>query len=224
MPPPIASKHLYPLKPLRFMSSPRRVLLQSSNGPCPLLALANTLILRGDVELRGDECTFDELVQELANLAVDRNLARGEGKDGELLTLESATGDLLSLLPTLAEGLDVNPSFTSVTSLEYTAALAAFELLGVDLVHGWLVAADDPRAEHVAPLSYNRALDELIGEGGEDEDVVRRESVRSFLEESSSQLTYHGLAELHAHLGENQTAAFFRNNHFSTVMKHEGCL
>ncbi len=44
---------------------------------------------------------------------------------------------------------------------------------------------------------------------------------QQFLEESASQLTYHGLCELMSKLGEGELAVFFRNNHFSTIYKHK---
>jgi hypothetical protein len=42
---------------------------------------------------------------------------------------------------------------------------------------------------------------------------------QQFLEESASQLTYHGLCELNAKMGNGELAVFFRNNHFSTIYK-----
>ena len=42
-----------------------------------------------------------------------------------------------------------------------------------------------------------------------------------FLDESASQLTYHGLAELSSTINEEQMAVFFRNNHFSTIYKRK---
>jgi hypothetical protein len=42
---------------------------------------------------------------------------------------------------------------------------------------------------------------------------------QQFLEESASQLTYHGLCELNAKMGDGELAVFFRNNHFSTIYK-----
>ena len=45
-----------------------------------------------------------------------------------------------------------------------------------------------------------------------------------FLEESASQLTYHGICELNTVIKEGQVAVFFRNNHFSSMCKHEGTL
>jgi len=46
--------------------------------------------------------------------------------------------------------------------------------------------------------------------------------IETFLEETSSQLTYYGLVSLHESMKERQVAAFFRNNHFSTVLKYRG--
>ncbi len=43
-----------------------------------------------------------------------------------------------------------------------------------------------------------------------------------FLEDSASQLTYHGLCELSDKIKEGELAVFFRNNHFSTIYKEKG--
>ena len=42
---------------------------------------------------------------------------------------------------------------------------------------------------------------------------------QQFLEESASQLTYHGLCELNTRMRDGELAVFFRNNHFSTIYK-----
>ena len=42
-----------------------------------------------------------------------------------------------------------------------------------------------------------------------------------FLESTASQLTYHGLCELTAAVREGELSVFFRNNHFSTMIKHK---
>lgn len=48
--------------------------------------------------------------------------------------------------------------------------------------------------------------------------------INNFLESSGHQLTQYGLGCLHEHLSENELCVFFRNNHFSTLTKHEGLL
>ncbi|CAE7462192.1 Mindy2, partial [Symbiodinium microadriaticum] len=48
--------------------------------------------------------------------------------------------------------------------------------------------------------------------------------IESFLEDAASQLTYLGLLGLYDSLGEGMLCAFFRNNHFSTMLKRDGKL
>ncbi len=48
--------------------------------------------------------------------------------------------------------------------------------------------------------------------------------IRAFLDNTSSQLTEHGLVSLHAGLKPNQLAVLFRNNHFNTLFKYEDAL
>jgi len=47
-------------------------------------------------------------------------------------------------------------------------------------------------------------------------------TLEEFMTSSPSQLTVHGLQQLHDVLKPNELAVFFRNNHFSTILKHEG--
>jgi hypothetical protein len=54
----------------------------------------------------------------------------------------------------------------------------------------------------------------------EEEKERARLLFESFLESTASQLTYHGLIELHERLSPNQLCTLFRNNHFSTLYKH----
>jgi hypothetical protein len=46
-------------------------------------------------------------------------------------------------------------------------------------------------------------------------------AAQQFLEESASQLTYHGLCELNTTMKDGEMAVFFRNNHFSTIYKRK---
>jgi len=42
-----------------------------------------------------------------------------------------------------------------------------------------------------------------------------------FLESTATQLSYHGLCELNTTAKEGEISVFFRNNHFSTMIKHK---
>ena len=41
----------------------------------------------------------------------------------------------------------------------------------------------------------------------------------AFLDQSATQLTFHGLCELNSHMKNDDLLVFFRNNHFSTLYK-----
>ena len=130
--------------------------------------------------------------------------------------------DAIAILAKLQTGLDVNVKFTGVKDFEYTSECIIFDLLGISLYHGWLVDPQDIQvAEAVSSLSYNQAVEAIItGRASEDtEKVARALLCEQWLEDSASQLTYHGLCELNSVMKEGQTAVFFRNNHFSTCIK-----
>ncbi|KAF2078371.1 hypothetical protein CYY_000355 [Polysphondylium violaceum] len=56
------------------------------------------------------------------------------------------------------------------------------------------------------------------------EDLFSEFKIKQFLHDTSSQLSFHGLVELHSQLKENDLVIFFRNNHFNTLLKHDGQL
>ncbi|GMH97918.1 hypothetical protein TrVE_jg8346 [Triparma verrucosa] len=208
----------FSIKEIEFFGSPKTILLQNENGPCPLLALSNVLILRNVLRLPA-QCvassiiSFDELVQLIGGLALDDKKSAADN-------LET----LMDLLPTLAKGLDVNPKFCEgVTGYEYTDKIVAFDTFGVELVHGWLIDPSDPNHDMFEGLSYNQLVELVISSdsSGKVEEIVKGDAVRAFLDSSAHQLTYHGLTSLHTHLPSNSLSVFFRNNHFSTIFQHD---
>ncbi|KAI8616607.1 hypothetical protein BC830DRAFT_1117399 [Chytriomyces sp. MP71] len=112
-----------------------RILTQSANGPCPLLALANVLLLRGDVALRSDapSIRFEALVDILGDLLVRRHAASPEFGDNVM--------EAITLIPTLMHGLDVNVTYDG--GFDTTPALALFAAFGVPLCHGWIWSQQD---------------------------------------------------------------------------------
>jgi hypothetical protein len=86
--------------------------------------------------------------------------------NSELENLSHNLHDVLALIPTLSRGLDVNLQFSSHTAFELTPALLVFDLLDIQLVHGWLV---DPLEEEVYRVvvgeckDYNRLVEKALG-------------------------------------------------------------
>ena len=229
------------------------VVMQSENGPCPLLGVVNALLLRGALSLRGSEATevyLEALLALVAGRLLDANArAMDEGAD-HAENQRRNVSDSISLLPKLATGVDVNPIFRSPQAFEFTDEIAIFDMLDLGVVHGWVVDPACAGAAEVAPLSYNRLMERVIelrsaaaeggggggaagggnggggGDGAEEGDAGAGAAALATLEEfmasSPSQLTVHGLQQLHDALKPNELAVFFRNNHFSTILKHDG--
>ena len=117
--------------------------------------------------------------------------------------------------------------------------LNAFDLLQVNLVHGWLLEPDAQEYEWVGNNTYNQLVN-LVIEGNDaraklqqkstDDDcsydelsnqATRGTVIHNFLERSGHQLTQHGLFILHEFVKEGDMVVFFRNNHFNTLTKHK---
>lgn len=94
------------VKAIEYRGSQRRILTQNKNGPCPLLAIVNTLVLRGEIELHKDWVSI--LPQRLLDLFISFTVDKNQHGD------ENATAILagvLPIVPRLLTGLDVNVRF-----------------------------------------------------------------------------------------------------------------
>ncbi|KFP69782.1 Protein FAM63A, partial [Acanthisitta chloris] len=209
------------------------VIMQSENGPCPLLAIMNILFLQWKaswehgVKLppQKEVVTAEELMAHLGDSILATQPR--EPSEGLQLNFQQNINDTMTVLPKLSTGLDVNVRFTGVSDFEYTPECIVFDLLNVPLYHGWLV---DPQnlevLQAVGKLSYNQLVEKIITcKQANDSSLVSEGLVaEQFLESTASQLTYHGLCELTATVREGELSVFFRNNHFSTMTKHKGHL
>jgi hypothetical protein len=209
--------------------------MQNENGPCPLLAAANVLLLKGSISLPSNfigagVVTIDQLVNVLAE---------------KILTNQSASDhhiqEAMQIFPSLQFGMDVNPKFTAgPTGVEYTVGLNAFDLLHIELVHGWLIQPESPEYVLIVDKTYNQLVNVVI-EGNDAGTTLQQNPhadnrdelstkanegsiIHYFLESSGHQLTQYGLTVLYEHMKDGQMAVFFRNNHFNTLTKHEGHL
>lgn len=149
---------------------------------------------------------------------------------------------VISLLPTLQYGLDVNVQFDNIRSFEYTKELESFDCLGVNLYHGWLVDVQDKSTADVIlqHKSYNQLVFKLVeaqtsANSSENIQICQDDAIKNklkieakviehFLEDTASQLTYYGLLQLHTSIPDGAMGVFFRNNHFSTLLKRRGAL
>ncbi|KAM7054233.1 ubiquitin carboxyl-terminal hydrolase MINDY-1 [Molossus nigricans] len=203
------------------------IITQSTNGPCPLLAIMNILFLQWKVKLppQKEVITSDELMAHLGDCLL--SIKPQEKSEGLQLNFQQNVDDAMSVLPKLATGLDVNVRFTGISDFEYTPECSIFDLLGIPLYHGWLVDPQSPEAvSAVGKLSYNQLVEKIITcKHSSDTNLVTEGLIaEQFLETTAAQLTYHGLCELTTAAKEGELSVFFRNNHFSTMTKHKSHL
>ncbi|KAI7841603.1 hypothetical protein COHA_004773 [Chlorella ohadii] len=145
------------------------ILLQDVNGPCPLLAIANVLLLRNQIQLPAGvgEVSQARLVEMVAGYLLDaNNLDGGRGaalSEEQRASLAHNLSDAIALLPKLTTGIDVNVRFHDIAGFEYTPETSVFDLLDIPLVHGWLVDPQDaPTAAAVGHKSYNELVVQLV--------------------------------------------------------------
>ncbi|KAJ2402916.1 hypothetical protein GGI23_000369 [Coemansia sp. RSA 2559] len=198
-----------------------RIATQNENGPCPLLALANVLALEGHITLASAKrptVSDEDLVSVLANHLVSSTT-----------NAEEDVTAALSLLPSLRTGLDVDLQFTHIHDFADAPPLRLFRAFGVDVVHGWVVSAEeDPvvaraLADH-CNNGYEGAVEFVLQSDDSAKDAERDPlpalAVRAWLDRTASQLTDHGLRLLETQLPDHHVCVLFRNNHFSVLYKN----
>ncbi|EFH46055.1 hypothetical protein ARALYDRAFT_354468 [Arabidopsis lyrata subsp. lyrata] len=140
-PPP--DKIFYKTKKIKYRGQTRNIILQDDNGPCPLIAICNVLILKHGIDLDTHNSQVSE--EKLLNLV------------GEILSDEDEYIDV-ELIERLADGIIVDLKFESITDFELTPELAIFASLKIPLYHGWLV---DPQDLETAAAIGGRSHDDL---------------------------------------------------------------
>ncbi|KAM7384933.1 hypothetical protein PAMA_012017 [Pampus argenteus] len=217
----------YLVKWITWKEKKTPIITQSENGPCPLLAIMNTLFLRWNAKLpaQTEVVTTEDLMTHLGECVL--SVTPREKADGMELNFQQNMSDAMAVLPKLSTGLDVNVRFTGVTDFEYTPECIVFDLLDIPLYHGWLVDPQSPEmVAAVGKLSYNQLVEKIIDykHSADSSRVSEGLVAEQFLESTATQLSYHGLCELNTTANEGEISVFFRNNHFSTIIKHKGHL
>ena len=128
------------LKEISFLARSVVIVCQNENGPCPLIALINVLLLQNRTSIHPDKKVIS--LQELQTLVTDCIFkpieSNGDQDINRSATQQQLIDDVLTLLPSLSEGLNLNVKFFGVMEFENTRELSVFDSVGVRLVHGWV--------------------------------------------------------------------------------------
>uniref|UniRef100_A0A3B3YQW2 Ubiquitin carboxyl-terminal hydrolase n=1 Tax=Poecilia mexicana TaxID=48701 RepID=A0A3B3YQW2_9TELE len=168
-----AGQSIYHIKWIKWREENTPIITQNENGPCPLLAIMNVLLLAWKVNhlltfsFAGDYIleTKPKEISEVQRLNYEQNMS-----------------DAMAVLHKLQTGLDVNVKFTGVRVFEYTPECIVFDLLDIPLYHGWLV---DPQmhdiVKAVGNCSYNQLVEKIISCKQSDNSELAGEDASSFL-------------------------------------------
>lgn len=230
------NKETYEIKKIHWYdvnapTNPRTspILLQSANGPCPLLALVNALTLSTPAGL---ETALVETLRTreqlslglLLDAVIDELMS---GRRGDTATELPDLGDLYTFLTTLHTGMNVNPCFVQGTPLllndnprgsmshlhpsereaslpgtfEETREMRLYSTFSVPLLHGWLPPRGSTEyfALERSAKSYEDAQNLMFREE-ELEEKVHREGL-SFQE----QTTLEDISVIKAYLSSSAT-------------------
>uniref|UniRef100_A0A0E0Q2K1 MINDY deubiquitinase domain-containing protein n=1 Tax=Oryza rufipogon TaxID=4529 RepID=A0A0E0Q2K1_ORYRU len=158
-PPPLEPPEvMHKTRAVDFLGRRTPIVYQNDNGPCPLLAICNVMLLKNVISLNPDagEVSQQKLLSLVAERLIDSN-SNVQGKDEEYVrNREQNISDAIDLLPRLATGIDVNVMFRKIDDFEFTRERAIFDLLDIPLYHGWIVDPQDTdTATSIGSKSYN---------------------------------------------------------------------
>ncbi|KAF2142797.1 uncharacterized protein K452DRAFT_286424 [Aplosporella prunicola CBS 121167] len=247
-------KENYQIKHIRWFDSrtdtlrEAPILTQNANGPCPLLALVNALVLSTRAK---DQSVLVETLRtrEQVSLGLLLDAVFDElmsGRRGGAAQELPDVGDLYAFLLALHTGMNVNPKFvaqhdTSVPGspakpggFEETREMRLYSTFNVPLIHGWM-----PPSESRAYAAFERSAktyedaqniqfheEELEGKLStsgltqQEQDLYEDlQVIKEFLQRWPTQLTDFGLNTTKNNLKSGEFAILFRNDHFSTIYK-----
>ena len=157
----------YQIKYIDFMGRQSAILLQNENGPCPLLAIANILLLQGKIQISHPSVQRPSIdLQSLIAIVTEKILETATSNDTDSPELQKQKQvqleSVLKVIPRLQYGLDVNVMFSGVTGFEFTEELTIFDALGIGLYHGWILDPQDPNYDLISNKSYNHLVYQLV--------------------------------------------------------------
>ncbi|OJD11072.1 hypothetical protein AJ78_08084 [Emergomyces pasteurianus Ep9510] len=220
------------------------VLVQSENGPCPLLALVNGLVLRNKAGLPAPIAkalqSREKISLGLLMQALFDELTSYTDETDQLPDIEA----LSSFLVMLHTGMNVNPQLvlTNNTSncpgtfLE-TSNTILYSSFKIPLVHGWLAEQSSSAYTALTRVAQNHEDIQLLHFQKEelearafrgdfltpdDEKLIEYiHTIQQFVDvENATQLSAFGLEHLERCLEPGSISILFRNDHFSTLFKH----
>ncbi|KAD6453632.1 hypothetical protein E3N88_08356 [Mikania micrantha] len=159
---PEIQERMYKTKVIKFLGRNTPIILQNDNGPCPLIAVCNVLLLRNKLGLSHEATEVPQ--GRLFTLVAEQLIATSSNNKGagRVENQLQRIADAIDLLPSFATGINVDIKFNRINEFEFTRERAVFDLLGIPMYHGWIVdPQDSDTANVIGTKSYNTLMEEL---------------------------------------------------------------
>ncbi|KAF2860905.1 hypothetical protein K470DRAFT_199492, partial [Piedraia hortae CBS 480.64] len=210
------------------------ILVQNANGPCPLLALVNALVLSTPHSSSPTALVEMLRTRETISLSLLLEAVFDQLVSGNRTQNLPEVDELYAFLKRLHTGMNVNPSFITPGQFDETKEMRLHKTFNIPLIHAWVPSATSPAFfafQRTAPTfedAQNIQFQEPLLEekrlaGGltpdEQQTLSDIQTIKYFLTTWPTQLTEYGLTWLGKTLKPGQFANLFRNDHFSTLYK-----
>ncbi|OHT01852.1 hypothetical protein TRFO_07430 [Tritrichomonas foetus] len=170
------------------------ILMQDSNGPCMLIAIVNTLVLRKDIQLKETNYSLKSIIEIIQNLCPE-------------------VPDLSNLI----NGFDINPLFSHCYKFnDYPNFL---ELLNINMYHALVCDPQSLIYDDISRYDYDSFEMKLL-ESSEKENSEEFRILNKWNNIIVRQATKYGIEEISRIMNDGEIGIYFRSNHFSVIIKY----
>lgn len=200
LPNPLHTKSIY------FRGTRRRIALQSSNGPCALIAIYNHLILQGTLSpSKKKTLTLKNLVHRIVTKRI------------KATPLDAETERTLT---NSAAGLCVDIKLSeSIWDFVLSPESRLFSTLKIPLCHCWLA---DPQDKSTTKALYGLSSVEALFSLHDLSQLPLE--VAGFVTDFPAQCTWYGIVKVAEDVENDSLCILYKNNHFYNLYKRAGAV
>lgn len=171
------------------------IILQRHDGPCMLIAVFNSLALKGKISIESGSYTTSQIINSIQSLYP-------KADD----------------LKTVVNGYYVNPSFDSCDSFnDYPDFL---EKLEIKMVHAMSPSKRNKNYSIIKKYNYDSMLFRIIELESSKHHSDELKVLKSWNSKLKKQITGEGLDQVQSQIQEGEVQIFFRNSHFACIYKY----
>lgn len=221
----------YRVSVVNFQGKTKPIVRDKSNKRSALVALTNFWYLRGpEVVPKYVSATADQKYLTSQIVATIEKFYRSGGHRKKLPVSKE---DFVNAARSLHRQASLDPVNTTCNNFKLSAEFLLFRMLGVTVLHGWVLDPDDRNLKSLAGLAYSNmvVLSTLTNQTPSSASVSDVQKVieedtpaKIFMNASKHQFTTFGLHLLHDNVEEKELAVLYAKNEYNVLYKHDGDL